>query len=300
MNLKQIEKYYSKLNKKEKRMKIYYNPRYTTKTVKGRRHAYMKELVKERQKDLEWFGKDPYINPFEEKTKFLKDLKIYMQKGFKHQFDDYKDVLGEPNSPVFFENFQTRAKSLDQAHKRLRIDLRGFPGKKPTFHNKDVKPYFHRRTPVLQSPPVKNKTGVLLKPYSGPIQSAEISLVNKNVKTQTLNSIIPTSPQNLSPKPSKIPRFLGRRIQSPNLRIDTQKLRLFSPKNSSQNEFHKKLGLDKLHNRHFNIRNEKESPEITWSKIVPKPSNSQSIKHAEQTTIDTLRVHPVTHNNRLR
>lgn len=155
MNLKQIEKYYNKLNKKEKRMKIYYNPKYTTKAgklsitlfdlflisqlkvaivanfmvVKGPRHAYMKELVKERQKDLEWFGKDPYINPFEEKTKFLKDLKIYMQKGFKHQFDDYKDVLGEPNSPVFFENFQNRAKSLDHAHNRLRIDLRGFAGK---------------------------------------------------------------------------------------------------------------------------------------------------------------------------
>lgn len=89
----------------------------------------MQELLRDRKKDLTQYGKDPYINPFDEKTKFLKDLKIYMSKGYKHQFDDYKDVAGEPDSPVFFESFANRAKSLDVANQRLKIDLRGFEGR---------------------------------------------------------------------------------------------------------------------------------------------------------------------------
>ncbi|CAI2382863.1 unnamed protein product [Moneuplotes crassus] len=129
MNFKQIEKFYTKISRKEKRIRVYYDPKFAANGVKGRKHAYMKELVKERQKDLSIFGKDPYISPLEERDKFLKDLKIYMQKGFKHQFDDYQDVSGEPDSPVLFETFQNRAKSLDSSNEKLLIDLRGFTGK---------------------------------------------------------------------------------------------------------------------------------------------------------------------------
>jgi len=97
--------------------------------VKGRKHAYMNELIKDRRKDLNDYGKDPYVNPINENKRFLKDLSIYLNKGFKHQFQYFEDVNGEPGSAMFNKKFNHRARSVD--HNGNQQSLR-----KSAFYNK--------------------------------------------------------------------------------------------------------------------------------------------------------------------